>query len=85
MDYARKIKIFHNGPQHHTKLKWIERFGDANQVNSSNFNAMTQFFREIRPSIFSFYLISQSEMYVWRSTGYSQDIIVYIWLSLECH
>ena len=28
-----------NGPQHHAKLKLIDKFGDANRVNSSNFIA----------------------------------------------
>ena len=39
MDYARKIALYHNGPQHRTKLKLIDRFGDKNRVISSNFNA----------------------------------------------
>ena len=26
-------------PQHRTKLKWIDWFGDGNLVNSNNFNA----------------------------------------------
>ena len=32
---------YHNGPQHRTKLKYIDRLGDANRVNSTNFNVMT--------------------------------------------
>ena len=39
MDYARKIAFNHNGPQHSTQLKSIDRFGDKNRVNSNNFNA----------------------------------------------
>ena len=39
MDYARKIEIYHSGPQHRTKLQYIDRFGDKNQVNSSDFRA----------------------------------------------
>ena len=33
MDYARKIVLCHYGPHHGTKLKQIDRFGDANRVN----------------------------------------------------
>ena len=41
MDCARKIALYHNWPQHRTKLKQIDRFGDANSVNTSNFIATT--------------------------------------------
>ena len=46
MYYARKIILYHNGPQHRKKLKLIDRFGHANLVNSSNFNVMTLKFSE---------------------------------------
>ena len=29
MDWARKISIYHNEQKHRTKLKEIDRFGDA--------------------------------------------------------
>ena len=32
MDYARKLALCHNGPQHIMKLNYIDR-GDANRVN----------------------------------------------------
>ena len=41
MDYAQKITLYYNGPQHRTKLKQIDRFGDKNRVNSNNFNVIT--------------------------------------------
>ena len=40
-------------PQNITKLKSIERFDDRNQVNSSNFNAMTLKFPEKFYHLFS--------------------------------
>ena len=54
MDWAIKITFDHNRPRHCTKLKWckdtvqlkIDRFGDMNRVNSSNFNAMILKFSE---------------------------------------
>ena len=41
MDYARKIALYQNLPQHRTKLKKIDIFIDANRVNSSNCDAVT--------------------------------------------
>ena len=46
MDYARKIALSHKGPHHRTKLKLIDKFGNVNRVNSSNFNSMTLKFSE---------------------------------------
>ena len=46
MDSARKTALCHGGPQHRTKLKPIDRFGEVNGVNSSNFNATTIRFSE---------------------------------------
>ena len=46
MDYARKITFYHTGPQHRTKFKYIDVFGDKNQVNLSNFNATILIFSE---------------------------------------
>ena len=48
MNDARKIALYtyHNGPQHSTKLKLIDRFYVRNRVNSNNFNAMTLKFSE---------------------------------------
>ena len=46
MSYALKIAFDHNKPKHLTKLKSIDRFGDKNQVNSSNFNATILKFSE---------------------------------------
>ena len=40
MDFVSKIALCHKGSQHRTKFKLIDIFGDANQVNSSNFNGM---------------------------------------------
>ena len=34
-----RLICYHNGPQHCTKLKSIDRFGDKNHVKSSDFNA----------------------------------------------
>ena len=46
MDNAPKIAFYKNGPQYRTKLKQIDRFGDYNRVNSSNFNATILKFSE---------------------------------------
>ena len=37
MEYSRKIAFYHNGSHHRTKLKKIDRYGDKNRDNSSNF------------------------------------------------
>ena len=57
MDYARKIALYYNGPQHHTKLKFFDRFGDKNLVNTSNVNAMTLKFSEKFDHLFSYAFI----------------------------
>ena len=46
MNYVRKISHYHTRPQHRTKLKEIDKLGDANLVNSSNFIGTTLKFAE---------------------------------------
>ena len=46
MDYAGKIVLYHNRPQHHSKFKYIDRFAYKNLVNSSNCNSTTLKFSE---------------------------------------
>ena len=49
MDYARRIVLYLNRPQHRAKLKLINRFCDNNRDS--------QIFWEILPSIFACFFI----------------------------
>ena len=70
MDYARNIVLYHNGHQHGTKVKLIDRFGDAKRVNSRNFNAIISHFLRnwtIRYRMF-LHLVTCGPNRFWRAT-----------------